>query len=221
MSGTEKRSYDGRLRAARAAQTRRRIIDVAVEMFGERGYAATTMGDLALGAGVSVDTVHANGPKSALLQAAVRVAIFGIESDQPIEDYEIGQRLLRAADPAEFTTLLVDTFRRAIPTVVPLWSAVEAAADTDADVAVRRDELLSGAVATLRTLVRSCAERGWLGGPLTDQERVAALYTVGTPGSVHLVMRDLALDGEAYQGWMRRTIEWALFGTPDRPAGGA
>jgi AcrR family transcriptional regulator len=211
MQDREKRPYDRRLRAERAAQTRRRIVEVAKVAFAERGYASTTMDDLAAAAGVSVDTVHANGPKSALLQAAVRIAIFGVESDQPIETYEVGQRLFAARDRAEFTAILAEAFRP-IPDVAPLWAAVEAAADADSEVAARRDELLSGAADTLRTIVRACAERDWLAGPLTDEERVATLYTVATPGSVHLVRRDLGLERDAYQVWMRQTIEWALFG---------
>jgi AcrR family transcriptional regulator len=219
MSDIANRRYDRRLRAQRAAQTRRRIIDVAITAFAARGYAATTMRDLAVGAGVSVDTVHANGPKSSLLQAAVRVALFGVESDQPIETYQVGQRLIAAPDPAAFTAIVVDAFS-VVPAVAPLWAAVEAAADTDPEVAARRDELLAGAVATLHTLVRVCTERGWLGGPLTEEERVAALYTVGTMGTVHLVMRDLALQQQTYESWMRRTIEWALFGfSPGAPPG--
>lgn len=211
MSSIEKRRYDRRRRAERAAQTRRRIIDVAITAFASRGYSATTMRDLAGAAGVSVDTVHANGPKSSLLQAAVLVAIFGVESDQPIETYEVGRRLLAAPDPAQFTAVLVDAFS-VVPAVAPLWAALEAAADTDSDVAARRDALLASATTTLHTVVRVCAERDWLGGPLTEEERVATLYTVGTMGTVHLVMRDLGLQQDTYRSWMRRTVEWALFG---------
>jgi AcrR family transcriptional regulator len=216
MSDLEKRRYDRRLRAERAAQTRRRIIEVAITAFADRGYAATTMRDLAEGAGVSVDTVHANGPKSSLLQAAVRVALFGVESDQPIETYPVGQRLIAAPDPAGFVAIVVEAFR-VVPAAAPLWAAVEAAADTDPEVADRRDELLAGAVATLHTLVRVCGERGWLGGPLTEEERVATLYTVGTMGTVHLVMRDLGLQQHTYASWTQRTIEWALFGSSAEP----
>lgn len=216
MPERTKRRYDGRLRAERAAATRRRIIEVAIEAFATRGYALTTMADLAAGAGCSVDTVHANGPKAALLQAAVRVAIFGIESDQPIEDYEVGRRLLESPDPATFLDVLVETFADAIPRLAPLWAAVESASDTDSEVTERRDQLLQGAVETLHTIVRTCEDRGWLRGDLPREQRLAALYTVSTPGVLHLVMRDLGVDADGYVEWMRRTVEWALFdGPPD------
>jgi hypothetical protein len=65
----------------------------------------------------------------------------------------------------------------------------------------------AGATATLRTVVRVCGERGWLRGTLTETERVAALYSLGTPGTVQLVLRDLNLTTDAYQGWMRRTVD--------------
>ncbi|MFZ1412809.1 MAG: helix-turn-helix domain-containing protein [Micropruina sp.] len=213
MSKPEKGLYNNERRAARAAQTRWRIIEAAIDSFSARGYAATTMRDLATAAGVSVDTVHANGPKPALLQAAVRVAIFGLESDKPIENYEIWAQLVSLTAPAEFLDLIEQTFSTTMLRVAPLWAAVEVAADGDPDVATRRDELIAGAVTTLRALVRTCAERGWLGGTLTDDQRIAALYTIGAPGSVHLAQRDLNLDADGYRAWMRRTLDWALLGS--------
>jgi TetR/AcrR family transcriptional regulator, regulator of cefoperazone and chloramphenicol sensitivity len=57
-------------RARQAQQTRRDIIDAARRLFGERGYSATSVKDVAVAAGVSVQTVYDSvGRKPALLAA--------------------------------------------------------------------------------------------------------------------------------------------------------
>src|SRR5689334_1545426 len=78
MSREVKRRYDssGRREAARA--TRRAILDAAAETFTARGYAATTMAQVAERAGVSIDTVYASvGRKPALFLELVETAISG------------------------------------------------------------------------------------------------------------------------------------------------
>src|SRR6478672_11116847 len=75
------RPYRSDLRQEQAAQTRLRVVQAAVRLFGRDGYRATTFAQLATEAGVSVKTVQENGPKSALLQAAVELASFGVEGE--------------------------------------------------------------------------------------------------------------------------------------------
>ncbi|MBV9577670.1 MAG: helix-turn-helix transcriptional regulator [Chloroflexi bacterium] len=64
-------------RQAAAQLTRRAILDAATRLFTERGYARTTMADIAAGAGVALDTVYASvGRKAALFRLLVEAAIF-------------------------------------------------------------------------------------------------------------------------------------------------
>jgi AcrR family transcriptional regulator len=55
----DKRKYSSAVREEQAARTRMRILDAASELFLERGYALTTMKDIAAQADVARDTVHA------------------------------------------------------------------------------------------------------------------------------------------------------------------
>ena len=71
-------SYHSPLRAKQAAQTRRSIVEAAVEHFARSGWAGTVLPTIANDAGVAVDTIFATfGTKSALLMEAVDVAIVG------------------------------------------------------------------------------------------------------------------------------------------------
>ncbi len=73
------RSYHTPRRQADAAATRANIIDAAARLFIRDGYVATSLKAIAAEADVSVPTVHANGPKHALLIAAFERTFAGDE----------------------------------------------------------------------------------------------------------------------------------------------
>src|SRR3954467_3006497 len=66
------RKYSSSVRDEQAARTRARILDAAAELFVERGYARTTMKDVADAAGVARAPVHAGfGSKARMLPALI------------------------------------------------------------------------------------------------------------------------------------------------------
>src|SRR5436190_14618390 len=70
------RKYSSTVRDEQAARTRARILDAASELFLERGYARTTMQDIADLAGVARDTVHASfGSKARVLTALIDIRL--------------------------------------------------------------------------------------------------------------------------------------------------
>ena len=78
-----KRPYQSPLRRAQAQSTRLTIIEAAARLFVTRGYAGTSMDDIATAAGVGRATVFASvGGKAAILKAAYDIAIVG--DDEPI-----------------------------------------------------------------------------------------------------------------------------------------
>lgn len=81
-----RREYRSPRRQQQAAETRAAIVAAAGRLFGERGWAATGMRDVAREAGVSVDTVYASfGSKSDLLMAAIDVAVVGDDEPVPLD----------------------------------------------------------------------------------------------------------------------------------------
>lgn len=82
-SGVKRRNYVSRYREEMAAETRRRIVAAAIELFSERGCAATSIEDIAASAGVSGPTVFAAvGNKRELMKQARDVALVG--DDKPV-----------------------------------------------------------------------------------------------------------------------------------------
>jgi len=91
-----KRRYESMRRATQAQQTRADIAQAARRLFVARGWAATTVRDVAAEAGVSVPTVYAAyGSKDGLAQALVDAAALTADRARQLAELEA------AADPAE------------------------------------------------------------------------------------------------------------------------
>ena len=81
-----RRPYRSPRRELQAAETRAMVLAAAARLFGERGWAATGMRDVARAAGVSVETVYASfRSKSDLLMAAIDVAVVGDTEPVPVD----------------------------------------------------------------------------------------------------------------------------------------
>jgi AcrR family transcriptional regulator len=119
--------YHSPLRARQAAETRQTIINAAIKLFRERGWAATTLPMIAGEAGTSVDTIYSTfGSKSDLLMAAVDVAIVGDDEEAAMidrPDFALlgkGRRLERLRTGVHFT---VGVYERSVPTLRALQEA--------------------------------------------------------------------------------------------------
>jgi AcrR family transcriptional regulator len=81
-----RRPYRSPRRELQAAETRAMVVAAAARLFGERGWAATGMRDVARVAGVSVETVYASfRSKGDLLLAAIDVAVVGDTAPVPLD----------------------------------------------------------------------------------------------------------------------------------------
>jgi AcrR family transcriptional regulator len=81
-----RRPYRSPRREQQAAETRAMVVAAAARLFGERGWAATGMREIARAAGVSVETVYASfRSKTELLMAAIDVAVVGDVEPVPLD----------------------------------------------------------------------------------------------------------------------------------------
>lgn len=169
MSGEAARSprrYSSKRREQQAAETRVAVLTAAAELFGERGWAATGMRDVARRAGVAVETVYANfRSKGDLLLAAVDVGVVGDDAPVALSDrpefaaLAVGDRAQRAAAAGR---LMAGIQRR----TAGVHHALREAAASDA--------ILSGRLRENEERRRVNVEQGLClvaGRPVTDRER--------------------------------------------------
>ena len=147
MSRTVKtsRRYESPAREEQARETRRAVLAAATRLFSERGYAATTMADIAAEAGVVVQTVYsAVGGKAMLLKEAIDVAIVG--DDEPVPMVDRPEIQLVAAETAgrRKLELYAEHLAQVQGRIARLDQVLRVAADADPAVAVLRDALVEG-----------------------------------------------------------------------------
>lgn len=174
--GAGRRSrYHSPLRARQAAETRLAIINAAITLFGERGWAATSLPMIAAEAGTAVDTIYSVfGTKSGLLMAAVDVAIIGDDGPTPMVDrpelalFAKGNRVERLRTGVRFT---IGVYQRSIPILKALQEAAASDAAAHARLAQYHEDRRNVIVVGMELI---------LGRPASD-ELVDAIWALVSP----------------------------------------
>ena len=132
MSKSVKRQYNSTRRQEQAAETRLRIIHAAHELFVAKGYGRTTMAEIALTAGVAIETVYAAfRNKHTLLRQVWYVSFRGDEEDVRLLDRPEIRAVLAEPDLAtrlgQHAVVITAVFRR----IAPLLAALNGAAASE------------------------------------------------------------------------------------------
>jgi AcrR family transcriptional regulator len=143
------RGYDSSRRREQASRNRQEVIAAARTLFLDKGYAATTVGQIAKAAGVSVETVYkAFATKPGVLKALFDVTVAGDDESVPMAERADIQAVLAEPDPARKIRLYTAHMAATYPRLAPVQLMVRDAAAADpgaADVWGRlRHELLGG-----------------------------------------------------------------------------
>jgi AcrR family transcriptional regulator len=168
-----KRVYRSPLREEQARQTRVAVLDAAGGCFLARGYAATTMRDIADAAGVSVQTVFGQGSKASLLLACVDRAVVGDDERVSLAAREPFVRFVEATDAAGKLAALADMARQYIPQAIPPIGVFASAAEVDQEIAAAWEEYERRRWQDARALVASLEpwlRTGW------DVERATDVF---------------------------------------------
>jgi AcrR family transcriptional regulator len=197
------RRYDATRRQAAAAETRRRILDAASELFRSTGYAGTTVAAVARQAQVSVDTVYASvGTKPALFSELVENALSG--TDQPVEGRDRQYAVQMRAEPRAEVKLAL--YAHAVTTlqgrVAPLFLVLRDAASVDPELAAVWRDITDRRARNMRLLAADLVSTGELRADLSLDEVADVIWT--TNGSEYYAM--LVLD----RGWSPDRFRWWL-----------
>lgn len=206
MTDERKRSYSSDLRARQARRTRKQIVDAAAQLFGEHGFAATTIDAVAERAGVSRKTVFSSvGGKVELLKLACDFALGGDDEKVTLRERPQLLRIIEEPDPWRrnelYAAFVTETNRR----LVRLWLALHEAAAQDVQAAAVLTEWESVRRRAMRTgPVPALVRDGALREGLSSDQAADILWMLIDP-----VLYDRMVDRA---GWSRRRFrDWLAF----------
>lgn len=199
-------AYDNSARAARARETRARVLDAAAEAFLSHGYGATTIRGVAERAGVSPEAVYKGfRNKATLLKTVYDRTLAGDDEPIPLGDRP-GIRMVVEAATARSSVSAYATLATAISNQVgPLLRLVYGAHGTDPDLAGFLRTIDGERLRGTDRVIGLWAERGWL-RPDLDSSAVRDIVWVLNSTYTYLQFRDRGWTDEAYVEWLSDTL---------------
>jgi AcrR family transcriptional regulator len=191
------------------------MIEAAYRLFAERGYASTTMADIAAEAGVAVQTTYFTfHTKFAVFREAFDFAVVGSDvivepTSQPWFDAVRDAPDLRSALHA-FVVGFTQIARRVSPIAEAVWGMGN---DSEAVAFYRDRERLrhDGYAGTLEIL----ATKRDLRPGLDRKAAVDIFFALLSPEFYKAVVTGRGWSEEAWEAWITQTLEEALFGSSE------
>lgn len=209
---TPSRTYRSTLRTEQAAATRRRVLAAAAACFVERGYHGTSLADIGARAGVSTETVKANGPKRDLLLRSFEQVFAGEEGSAQLADSDAAAELTAIDDPEAFLAGAAGFVAAANARTSVLWTEFLAAANTDDTVARALADLLERRNQDFLALAGLLAQRGFALRGAEPAESAAALSFLWSPESHQQLVLQSGWSMDRYERWLAEAARRELAG---------
>lgn len=211
------RPYRSPVREQSARRTRRAVVAAATELFLARGYARTSLADVAAAAGVARPTVFAAfGSKPALLRQVLDEALTddGDDGSVPVAQRSRFRPVLAARTQTGVLDAYAQACTRSGRRVARIFETVRRAADDAAEVAEVWETLLSNRRAEARTVVDRVAELGPL-RQFSDMARATdALWMLNDPAHYDALVLCCGWTEDAFQRWLADHMRHALLPLP-------
>jgi len=207
--------YRSERRQEQAAATRQAIIDAARDLFVERGYARTTVADIAAAANVAVPTVYASvGPKPAILgEWRKQIPVLaGVPEDTRAA-------LALARDPVEVIRGCVAVIRRLMETSGDLLFAIESAAPFEPVAAEAWDEGLVLHRRGWGLAVERLEALGALKQTLPTTKVADVMSLLSLPATWRTLEHDYRWTYDEIEAWIVETAIALITGSESAPRG--
>lgn len=186
------RSYDNSRREAAARATRNGIVDAAHRLFLAKGYAGTSLTDVADEAGVSVQTVYGQlGSKRVLLKEVLDVAIAGDHEPVAIRDRPAASVIEAEPDGVRKLQLFAQMATTIASRYEPVDRMMRSAAAVDPEVEEQLEQAERGRLEGLTHFALHLHGAGVLREGLTAEEagqRIWSLHGAQLYRQLHVVL---------------------------------
>ncbi|MEO7058784.1 MAG: TetR family transcriptional regulator, partial [Lapillicoccus sp.] len=173
------RRYHSQRRTAQALQTRRAVLDAARHLFVTKGYAATTVADIAGLAEVSVDTLYSSvGRKPALLRELVETSISGGDQAVPAQQRDYVQLIHQAATAQDKLAIYARALTRIHQRMAPVFLALRDAAATDPQCAALWQDIAGRRASNMLDFAAELRATGQVRADLTDRQVADIIWSM-------------------------------------------
>lgn len=210
------RRYDGSSRRERSHERRQATFDGAEQLFLRDGYAATTVGAIARGAGISPATIYKTyGGKKGVLRALCHRALQG---SGPVPAQERSDALHAGGS----TSFVLEGWRRLVvevaPRILPLLIVLNEAATVDTDARELRHELSQERLARMEQNARALADAGHLGPDVVLGEARDVLWLATSPEIYDLLVCRRGWTVERYSAHVTQMLRSVLLSEEPDPS---
>ena len=210
--------YDNATRHAQSSATRQRIIDTARILMLERGYRATTIGDIARHADVHADTVYELvGRKPLLLKELIEQAVSGSDRAVVADERDYVIAIQAEPDPKQKLAVYAHAVREINGRMAPLLVALREAATTEAEAKQVWREFSDRRAVNMRAFARDLQTTGGLRSDLSIDDAADVIWATNSAEVYLMLTAERGWTADHYESWL--TDVWSRFLlSPERSA---
>lgn len=201
----DKRKYSSAVREEQAARTRARILDAASKLFLERGYARTTMKDIAAQADVARDTVHAIfGSKAQVLTALIDLRLVPDGAVLNVTQRPDAQAIKNEADQRRQIELFAKFIAGISTELRPVFEVLRTASAVEPEMGKVFEEMDDFRLKNMQTYSTWIAARG----PLRVNTRQAGeiIWALASPDVARMLCDELGWTESQHARWLADTL---------------
>jgi AcrR family transcriptional regulator len=207
-----KRAYRSPIREAQARATRGAVLEAAWELFRSPGYVTTTIADVAVRAGVSVDTVYKTfGSKKNLLAEVLGRAVGGDDVRVAVSDRPESRRVVDDPDPrSQVAAFAVDVAER-VARMRAVDDVMVGAAHADPEVAaLRADIQYRQRREGLTRFSDAVADHHGLRDGMDREQAAATVWVLASPEVHRLLLDGWGWSQDRYAAWLADALARTL-----------
>jgi AcrR family transcriptional regulator len=206
-----RRTYNSELRSEQAAETRRKILEAAQQLFERDGYAATSVATIASTARVSLKTVYlAFETKSGLLRALWHLLLRGERDSAPVAEQSWYRAVLEEPDPERQLRLNIRNSLIVKARTGTMLDVIRSAAPADPELGSLWARIQIEFHDNQRAVVQSIADKRALATHLDVASATDILWALNHPNLYMLLAGERDWSPERYEHWLGDLICFQL-----------